>query len=137
MSESSRDRALYLTVASHLEQSEMLFLELVNIDPDTDADVSVERRRADELKHQNRLYRQAALNAGQRDLVALLESLELVLVELANSPDAVEASDLDTLRTRIEDGDLIFRVRIVGSRLRSDSERSADEKFDTDPVVDV
>jgi hypothetical protein len=44
--------------------------------------------------------------------VALLDQLEPVLLELANAP-----ADLGDARRRVDDGDLLFKVRIVGGRL--------------------
>ena len=54
----------------------------------------------------------AALVAGQ------LEDLERVLVEVANGPTDIAPEDLTRLRQRIDDQDLVFRVRVVAREMR-------------------
>jgi hypothetical protein len=132
-----RDRALFMTVANHLERSEMLLLELINVDAGDSVDVTSERLVASELRSQGRLYRQAAVQAGQLDVADLLERLEMVLIELANGPDDVESADLELFRQRLEEGDLLFRVRIVSSRLREDTMKSTQPEIDGDSALDV
>jgi hypothetical protein len=83
---SSPERILLVTVAGHLERSEMLLLELVNTEENGSFDLSLERELAGVLSGESRLYRQAALNAGQADVALVLEQLERVLVELAHGP---------------------------------------------------
>jgi len=135
--EVERDRALFIAVANHLERSEMLLLELVNVDSAGGVNMSAERLLASELKGESQLYRQAARNAGQLGVADLLESIEILLVELANGPEDVQSGDLQTLRQRLEDGDLLFRVRVVGSRLRGDIEKSNQVEIDGVSVVDA
>jgi hypothetical protein len=126
-----------MTVASHLEQSEMLLLELINVDAGDSVDVTSERQLAGQLRSQSRLYRQAAVQAGQLDVADLLERLEMVLVELANGPDDVGSTDLEVFRQRLEDGDLLFRVRIVGSRLRKDTQKPEPSAVDDEFALNV
>ena len=115
-----RERILLMTVAGHLERSEMLLLELVNTRDNGEIDLSLERRLASELGQESRLYRQAARQAGKTDVVALLEQLETVLLELSNGPETVPSAELGQLRVRLEEGDVLFKVRVLGSRLRQE-----------------
>ena len=117
----SPERILLVTVAGHLERSEMLLLELVNAQENGTFDLSLERELAGELSGESRLYRQAALNAGQADVALVLEQLERVLVELANGPAGTPSSELGELRLRLDEADLLFKVRVVGSRLRQET----------------
>jgi hypothetical protein len=117
-----RDRILMMTVAGHLERSEMLLLELVNIEENGEVDLSVERQLANELGLESRLYRQAAQQAGKADVAALLEQLETVLVELSHGPQMVPSGDLGELRVRLDEGDVLFKVRVLGTRLRQQIE---------------
>lgn len=117
----SPERILLVTVAGHLERSEMLLLELVNAQENGTFDLSLERELAGELSGESRLYRQAALNAGQADVALVLEQLERVLVELANGPAETPSSELGELRLRLDEADLLFKVRVVGSRLRQET----------------
>ena len=121
LSSEGRERILLMTVANHLERSEMLLLELVNVAEDGEVDLSIERQLAGELRDESRLYRLAASQAGKPDVAALLEQLEVVLVELANGPEAVSSTDLGELRLRLDEGDILFKVRVVGSRLRQET----------------
>mgnify|MGYP001828178800 CR=1 FL=1 len=118
LSSDGRDRILLMTVAGHLERSEMLLLELVNTPSNGEVDLSIERHLAGELGQESRLYRQAAQQAGKADVVALLEQLETVLAELANAPRTVASADLGEFRVRLDEGDVLFKVRVLGSRLR-------------------
>lgn len=113
-----RERIVLMTVAGHLERSEMLLLELVNAQEDGDVDLSVERQLARELGDESRLYRQAARRVGQPDVAALLEQLETVLVELSQGPQTVSSDDLGEIRLRLDEGDVLFKVRVLGSRIR-------------------
>lgn len=124
-----QERILLLTVADHLERSEMLLLELTNAQENGELDISAERQLASQLRSDSRLYRQAAKQSGQTDVAVLLEQLERVLVELANSPETIPSSDLGDLRFVVEEGDLLFKVRVVGSRLRE--EGRATQKADS------
>lgn len=111
----ARQRVLLASVAGHLDASERLLTELVNREPE--AGSQSERELAAALLSSNRLYRQAAERAGQRRIVALLDQLEPVLLELANAP-AGGAGDRDARRL-VESEDLLFKVRIVGGRLET------------------
>lgn len=116
-----RERILLVTVAAHLERTEMLLVELANARGNGVYDLTAERLLAAELKGSNRLYRQTALQAGQPELAALLEDLERVLLELAHGPDEMPSEDLGALRLQVDEGDLLFKVRVVGSRLRQET----------------
>jgi len=108
----ARERLLLASVAGHLESSGLLLTDLANAPADGRLDE--ERRWATTLLASNRLYRQAAQRAGQRRIVALLDELEPLLVELAHHPDESELTDL---QHRIRERDLLFKVRSVGGKL--------------------
>ena len=129
-----RERILLMTVAGHLERSEMLLLELVNTVPNGEVDLSLERQLAGELGQESRLYRQAAQRAGKADVAMLLEQLETVLVELSNGPQTVPSQDLGDLRLRLDEGDVLFRVRVLGSRLRREVDAGS-SRGETPPVT--
>jgi hypothetical protein len=121
LSADGKERILLVTVAGHLERTEMLLLELVNARQDGTVDLSVERRLAAELNGESRLYRQAAKQAGQPRVAALLNQLERLLVELSHGPDEVASDELEDLQLRLEEGNFLFKVRVVGSRLRQET----------------
>jgi hypothetical protein len=115
---SQSERALLVAMDDHLERSELLLVELMN-DPANDAVLlGFEQETADDLLSSGRLYRQTAAQTGNVHLAAMLEDLEAVLVEIARSPRALKAKDINALRTRIEEDDLLFKVRVVTDEIR-------------------
>jgi len=118
----ARERILLVAVGEHLERSQMVLIELQNAEPGDSVDISSERQRAADLVPANRLYRSAAQNAGEPGMAGVLDELERVLVEIAASPDAISSQELDGLRRRIEAQGILFKVQVVGSRVR-DRER--------------
>jgi len=113
-----RERVLLVAVGEHLERSQMVLIELVNAPADERMNVKAQRAVADELVSANRLYRQTAVRSGEDSLVAVLEELERVLVEVAAGPDALAPQDVAELQRRIEARGLLFKVRVVGSQVR-------------------
>jgi hypothetical protein len=110
----ARERVLQAALADHLDSSQRFLLEVENGAPNLDQ----ERLWAESLLSANRLYRRAAERAGQRRVAAVLEELEPLLAQLANSPDSF---NLDDARRRIEHADLLFKVRITRSNLKETS----------------
>jgi hypothetical protein len=111
----TRERILLVAVGEHLEKSQMLLVELAHADAEAPADVS---GRAAQLVAANRLYRQSALRAGEAGVADVLDELERFLVEVANAPTPLSADEVRELNQRIEARGLLFKVRVVGSRLR-------------------
>lgn len=107
------ERALLVAMDEHLERSELLLVELMNADQP-----GIEPSAADDLLLSSRLYRQTAAHTGHVELASMLEDLERVLVEIARGPKEMNKDDLDALRTRITDEDLLFKVRVVTDEVR-------------------
>jgi hypothetical protein len=114
----ARDRILMVAVGEHLEKSQMVLVELSNMPSGGKVDISSEQHMAAELVGANRLYRQTALNSGEAGMASVLEQLERVLVEVANSPSEVSSKELESLRKRIESQGILFKVRVIGSDAR-------------------
>jgi hypothetical protein len=115
------ERVLFTALDEHLQQAEALLVELRNA-PDRDS-LAVERVTADDLVAAGRLYRQTAEYTGHERLVRMLDDLEPVLVEVARSPVRLDQQDRDWLRTRIDDDNLLFKVRAATSDLRDRATR--------------
>jgi hypothetical protein len=113
-SELDSDRILLVEVAGHLERSQFLLLELTHSGA---ASLDGERLEAvRRLKADSRLYRGAAQAGGQTDLAFVLGELEVFLTELAHlGPDAT--SDVEALLDRVDRSNLIFKVRVLESRI--------------------
>lgn len=117
--EQIRERVILLSLGEHLDRSQTMLVELVSADPDAAAlDLTVERERAQDLVAANRLYRQTANQTGDVAVGQLLDELERLLVELAASPDRVEAEDMERVKQRIAAKDLLFKVRVVSTTVR-------------------
>jgi hypothetical protein len=116
--EQVRERILLVDLSDHLDRSQMVLVELVNAEGAGQVDISGERSRAEQLVSSNRLYRQTAAETGDGNVVALLDELERVLVDVAASPATMTSQDLDDVRRRIESKGLLFKVRVVSSEVR-------------------
>jgi hypothetical protein len=112
------ERALLVAMDDHLERSELLLVELMNAPVKDAIRLGFERETADDLLSSGRLYRQTATQTGNVYLAAMLEDLEAVLMQIAHSPETLKAKDVNALRTRIEQDDLIFKVRVVTDEIR-------------------
>lgn len=113
-----RERVLLVAVGDHLERSRMVLVELTHAVGDGEVDVAREREWAQDLVSDNRLYRQTAEQAGERDVASVLDELERVLLELANGPDTITRAELGDLVDRIESHGVLFKVTVLGSRVR-------------------
>ena len=114
-----RERVLLVAVGDHLERSQTILVELANAGAPKNGqlDISYEQHAAEDLLESNRLYRQTAVSTGDESTRAMLEDLELVLLEIAHSPSAVSEKQLDELRKQIEDRGIIFKVKVFGKQV--------------------
>ncbi len=113
-----RERILLVDLSDHLEQTQMVLIELVSASGSEPTGSGEERQRVEQLVSANRLYRQTALSTGDGAIAELLDELELALVDIAASPDQASSQSLDDLRRRIESRGLLFKVRVVSSEVR-------------------
>jgi len=51
-------------------------------------------------------------------VASVLDELERVLVEVANAPDRLSPVETKELARRIESRGLLFKVRVIGSRVK-------------------
>jgi hypothetical protein len=89
------------------------------------ADIAPEQATAADLAADNRLYRQAAALNGDAAVAAVLEDLERVLVEIASSPSPASHDDLVRWRDQIQTKGLLFKVTVMGSRVRDRQQDAA------------
>jgi len=121
------ERVLQSAVGDHLDRSQMMLVELVNADSDRpDAPIGEQSQAAD-LVSANRLFRQSAEQSGDTAIADILDDLERVLLEVANAPADVTSGERADLKSRIETEDLLFRVRVIATemRLQTNSDRAA------------
>ena len=110
------DRILLTAVAEHLDRSGRVLTEIINT-PDG-GDIAAEQQWADDLVAASRLYRQDAIDAGERSVASVLDDLERSLVEIVHSPSKISAADLEQIRRRIDAAALLFKVHVMSEELR-------------------
>jgi hypothetical protein len=113
-----REGVLLSALGDHFEQTEQLLVELKNTPDARRVDVSFEQQTARDLVAAGRLYKATAEQNGDGQLAAVLEDLERVLVDVAAGPDQMNTKDLKSLRARIEDDSLLFKVRALTTAVR-------------------
>jgi hypothetical protein len=117
LSSQARERILRISLADHLDRAEILLTNLSNgITPD--------RGRAADLVSEGRLLRSALVTSGEAGTLALVDDVERFLLEAANEPEHPANAEMTTLRRRIEDDSLIFKIRIIKSNLRTRGQQS-------------
>jgi hypothetical protein len=115
-----RERVVLAALGEHLDRTERTLVELVNAEGGGRVDITAEQAWARDLLEANRLYRQAAQGADAPPALSqVLDDLEPVLLELANSPSRLTSEEFKALRERIEAGSLVFKVRVTGADVRA------------------
>ena len=121
-----RERILLVAVGDHLERSQMVLAELSNASSGKGKlDISDERQAAEDLLDDNRLYRQTARSTGDTAVASVLDDLERVLIDIAHSPSEVSDAQLEDLRQQIENRGLLFKVRVLGTKVREQESKPA------------
>lgn len=117
-----RERVLMLAVGEHLGRSEMVLMDIANAQPGSaglkQVNFSSQRRRAEDLLDENRLYRQTALQEGDTGIANVLDELERVLLDVAHSPQTVTPAQVKSIRQRIDDDGLLFKVRVLTKQIQ-------------------
>lgn len=113
-----RDRILLVAVGDHLERSEMALVEMMNRTADGSVDISSTQEWARDLVPTNRLIRLTAVEAGERVVSDVLDDLERVLVEIANSPSKLSGAEFQQMRERVEAQGIVFKIRVLDTQVR-------------------
>jgi hypothetical protein len=113
-----RERILLVAVGDHLDRSQMVLVELMNSPVAGKMDISGSQAWARDLVTSNRLFRQTAVETGEKGVADVLEDLERVLVEIANSPSLLSSAEFERIRTRIEEQGIVFKIRVLDSQVR-------------------
>jgi hypothetical protein len=115
----ARERVLLTALDDHFQQMQVLLVELMNQPDNVRGELAFERASADDLVASGRVYRVTAEQNGDMQLAHMLEDVESVLVEVARSPEKVNAADLKSIRSRIEGQSLLFKVRAVSNEIHN------------------
>lgn len=108
-----------LTVV-HFERSETLLRVFRNVRLNTRgaaAAVAYERNRARQLVMQNMILRREADANGDVHVASLLESLEPILLDIANLPDKPDSNAVRTIRERVERKNIVPLLQINSAAL--------------------
>jgi len=111
-------RVLFTALDDHLAQTEILLVEVMNAPEGGTPEFGFERHTAADLLASGRLYRQTAWQTGDLHVVAVLDDLESVLVDVVGTRADPKAEDVDLLRAQIDASDLLFKVRAVTTEIR-------------------
>jgi Putative zinc-finger len=101
--------------ALHFEKSETLLRSFRNVrmdEPGAAEEVKYERQRARQLIVQNMMLRREADASGDVQISSLLESLEPILIDIANLPDRPKADAVRTIRERVERKNIVPLLRV-------------------------
>jgi len=110
-------RARTAAIVEHLQQSERVLLDLIN-GSDEPADIDRELQRAATLIESSRLYRDAALRAGELGVADVLDDLERGLLDVVHLPRSSTSTGLLAFRAELDTGALLFKVRITIDELQ-------------------
>jgi hypothetical protein len=116
----------------------MVLVELSNAQPASGQkliNIAAEQRRAENLVEENRLYRQTALEGGDKAMVSTLDELERVLLDVANSPDRVTPAQFESIQKRIAEHGILLKVRVVRQELRTAETGGKSQPAQTDSTA--
>ncbi len=106
--------------AIHIEKSETLLVAFRNVRLNTatsDAEVAYERKRARQLVQQNMILRREADANGDVQIASLLESLQPILLDIANLPDKPDSNAVRTIRERVERKNIVPLLQVNSAAL--------------------
>jgi len=106
--------------AVHFEKAETLLRAFRNVrldEPDSASEVSYERQRARQLVYQNMMLRREADTAGDVQISSVLESLEPILLDIANLPDKPDAAAVRVIRERVERKNIVGLLQVNSTAL--------------------
>ncbi|HKP71582.1 MAG TPA: hypothetical protein VJT82_01510, partial [Pyrinomonadaceae bacterium] len=112
--------------AQHVEQAEMLLRSFRNTRLATEgtrasSDIAYEKRQSKKLLYQNIVLRREAASTGNAPVESLLDSLEPILIDIANLPDKPAPDDVRSINERMRKKNLVamLQVNSVASVARS------------------
>ncbi|HEX3877104.1 MAG TPA: hypothetical protein VHW24_08970 [Bryobacteraceae bacterium] len=120
-----KERVLLVAVGDYLERSQMVLIELANADPKGKLDISDEQERAAGLVSESRLYRQTAEHTGDATVAGTLDEIDRVLLDIAHGPSELSSVELDGLRKRLKSEGILFKIRVLGSKVRTPEGKNA------------
>jgi hypothetical protein len=106
--------------AIHFQKSELLLRSFRNVrtsSPNVAAEIGYEKRLAQQLVYQNMLLRREADASGDAQVASLLESLEPILLDIANLPARPAHSEVKVIKDRVERKNIVPLLQVNSSAL--------------------
>jgi Putative zinc-finger len=106
--------------AIHFQKSELLLRSFRNVRMNTSgssAEIAYEKKRAQQLVYQNMILRREADSSGDVQIASLLESLEPILIDIANLPDNPRQTDVRVIKDRVERKNIVALLQVNSTAL--------------------
>jgi hypothetical protein len=105
--------------AMHFEKSEILLRSFRNVRLESGAvaEVKYEKKRAQQLVYQNMILRREADASGDVQSSTLLESLEPILLDIANLPEKPTPNDVQLIKDRVERKNIVPLLQVNSAAL--------------------
>jgi hypothetical protein len=106
--------------AIHFQKSELLLRSFRNVrskNANTSAELSYEKRLAQQLVYQNMMLRREADASGDAQVSSLLESLEPILLDIAHLPARPAANQVRVIKDRVERKNIVALLQVNSTAL--------------------
>ena len=101
--------------AIHFQKSELLLRSFRNVrlsKTGASSELEYERKLAQKLIYQNMMLRREADASGDAQVASLLESLEPILLDIANLPANARSADVKTIKDRVERKNIVALLQV-------------------------
>ncbi len=106
--------------AIHFQKSELLLRSFRNVRMSasgSSTELAYEKKRAQQLVYQNMILRREADASGDVQIASLLESLEPILIDIANLPDKPRQNDVRVIKDRVERKNIVALLQVNSTAL--------------------
>lgn len=114
----TQQRVLLTALGEHLSRSRVTLVEIKNREV-SPKDLVALQAAADNLVTASRLFRVAAERAGEGQIAGVMEETERLLMRFAAAPASEAKAELDGLRKRVDDRDLLFRLQVMEGKVET------------------
>jgi hypothetical protein len=110
--------------ARHVEQAQLLLRSFRNARPAeqgrrASSDIAYDKRQSKKLLYQNIVLRRQAASRGNLPVESLLDSLEPILIDIANLPDKPTPADVREINERMRRKNLVAMLHISSAESAS------------------
>lgn len=110
-----------LGTSQHVEQAQRLLRSFRNARTDgapSVSDIAYEKRRSRELLYRNIVLRREAAAKGEASVASVLDSLEPILIDIANLPENPARADVNAITERMRRKNIVAMLQVAnGSRM--------------------